>query len=403
MTREGVRGLAVVCAGLTLGACGVAQSEGADVAQVQRQAVVAGKRSDAFEYDISNLEKNATLAQVVTVSGKQYQGCSATLVGDRLVLTAGHCVVVNVGQWMGGAAPMLGDPGMLQYVVGEDIDAPLCRLMVESLHLNPEIAILSDGSLAHDSAIAVLKESVTTSCPQVVPLPVNRAPVDSLVGQILAQGGFGSTNDTMVYSKVKFWSALQLSEVNEALLFGRNIDHGMPSFGDSGSGALLRLSDGVLRVLGTASTTWGNALGFSRLDKDGTFLDAMLTEQNVCGALASQGVCRGDTLVHCVSKEVRHEDCTAQGLQCAGADAGAAACACTCNQGAFCEAGCACDPDCAACSCDAHAACDEGCACDSTCVPTPAMPMKSGCSSSGVVAALPLLALLALARRRQRR
>lgn len=389
-----------LCAAGALTACGVERVDAPT--GVERAAVIAGSRSDAFEYPISELERNAALAQVVTVGGKQYQGCSATLIGDRLVLTAGHCLVLNQGEWLRGGMPQLGEPGMLQYLVGEDVDAPLCRLTVESIHLNPEIKILPDNSLAHDSAIAVLSESATRGCPQAVPLAVNRQPIEPLIGRLLAQGGFGSLDETTNFSKVKFWSALELSRVNDALLFGRDVGHGLPSLGDSGSGALLRTSDGELRVLGTASTTWGNALGFSRLDKDGPFLDAMLTEQNVCGELLGQGVCRGDTLVQCTAGEMHHESCADRGLQCAGADAGAAAaCACTCNQGALCEPACACDTDCAACACNTHDGCDEGCACDAACAAPPAPP-ASGCSATSSLTLLPALGLLALRSSRRR-
>ena len=84
--------------------------------------VIGGKTDPSeFGFEIHPLQANATLGQIATVGGNEYQGCSATLIGDRIVLTAAHCTVKNQTAWFNNTAPPdVADASEMSYVVGTD-------------------------------------------------------------------------------------------------------------------------------------------------------------------------------------------------------------------------------------------------------------------------------------------
>jgi hypothetical protein len=375
-----------------------------------RAAVVSGATSpDELGFAIDALQRNAVLAQVIVVNGKTYQGCCGTLVGDRLVVSASHCVVQNLTQWQQGAPPSLFPPENLTYVVGDDIRSPVCQLQAASVHLHPQ-ATPGGMGVEHDVSITVLTDSVLDSCPRAMPVLMNRDPVDDLVGESVLQGGFGSVDNSYNFSPVRYWSLPKLSAVGDQIIAAANDQHGYPSYGDSGSGLLYRFADGSLRTLGVLSSGAGDMNQFIRLDAQGDFLDQVATPELACGA-AGAGVCRDQVLITCDANGFAQTDCAATGTACAADDAGGARCECACDTTQRCEEGCACDADCP-CACDVSAQCDQGCTCDPQC-PLDDATGDGGCrlaagratprgAAGGIVLAVLALAVARGASRRRR-
>ena len=129
--------------------------------EVRRRPVIDGAESpEDLGVEISSYEQQAVVGQVATVGGSRYQGCSGTVVGDRVVAVAGHCVVMNQEEWIGGGEPEVIDPSELSYVVGSDVDHPLCELEAEEVRLHPEIA-MGMMAIVHDVALVVLADRLS--------------------------------------------------------------------------------------------------------------------------------------------------------------------------------------------------------------------------------------------------
>ena len=145
-----------------------------------------------------------------------YQGCTGTLVGDRVVVIAGHCVIFNQGEWQNGAQPQLpSPPSIMSYAFGADVDNPAYVVTTESIHLHPDIS--RQNLICHDAAIIILAESVLDNYDQVVPLQTNREPLEQLpvdfVGEELLQGGFGSLDGTYDFSPIRHWALIQVNSI----------------------------------------------------------------------------------------------------------------------------------------------------------------------------------------------
>ncbi len=176
----GARSLSVIPLCLLAAACG-ANVDSGPTRSTKLEVVDGVSNPDAFGFPIDRFQRNAAVGQVVMGS----QGCSATLVGDRLVATAAHCVVMNMAAWEAGAEPQAGSPHIYHYMVGDDVEQPLCDTKGESVHIHPDAALLPSGAVGHDFALVVLDASVIETCPHVVPVQLNREP---LTPDLLGQG-----------------------------------------------------------------------------------------------------------------------------------------------------------------------------------------------------------------------
>lgn len=321
-----------------------APSHGNTVA-AQAPVVDGAQSPDDLGFPIDRFQRNAAVAQVAMSS----QGCSGTVVGDRVVISAAHCVVMNQSAWLSGAVPQVASPQDLTYVVGNDINNPLCVLQAESVQVHPQAATdPSTGAIRHDISITILDSSVIDNCPAVVPVQINRDPItDSFTGDWVLQGGFGALDYTYNFSPVRYWSLQQLAAVAPDYVVFRSGQHGGPSFGDSGSGFLRRFPDGSLRTLGMDSLANGLLGSFVRTDAQGSFIDQVVTPELLCGAVGPEGICRDHAVVACDAHGFTSNDCLASGQDCAIDGQGHAACVCACDTNAGCDASCACDPSCA--------------------------------------------------------
>jgi len=309
-------------------------------------AVVDGTQSpDDLNFPIDRFQRNAAVGQVAMSS----QGCSGTVVGDRVVVSAAHCVVMNQSAWVSGAAPQVASPQILTYVVGDDVDNPLCVLQAESVQIHPQAAVdASTGAIRHDISVTILDSSVIDNCPAVVPVQINRDPITTeMVNEWVLQGGFGALDYTYNFSPIRYWSLQQLVAVAPDYVVFRSDQHGGPSFGDSGSGFFRRFPDGSLRTLGMDSLSGGLLGTFVRIDAQGSFLDQVVTPDLVCGAVGPEGVCRDHAAVACGPNGFTSNDCLASGQDCAVDGQGHAACVCACDTTSACDTGCACDAACA--------------------------------------------------------
>ena len=152
----------------------------------QTAAVVSGSSTpESLGFPLDRFQRHALLG--ARVGG--VQGCSGTLVGDRMVVSAAHCVVTNQQQWANGAPPVVLAPGRLSFTSGDDLDTPLCVLQVQTIALHPDVDPTS-VDFPHDISIEILRDSAMATCPGVVPMKANLDPLDaSLVGESLLQGG----------------------------------------------------------------------------------------------------------------------------------------------------------------------------------------------------------------------
>ncbi len=342
-------------------ACGVEGEE--ELSDVRRSPVLDGFDSPGdLGVELSDLQANAVVARVGL-------GCSGTVVGDRLVVTAAHCVVTNQDQWiLHGAEPVVTSPAFLAHAVGTDVNDPACRLEAERVYLHPEATPVPETQrIEHDVAIILLAESVLESCLDVVPISMNVEPItEEMLNVEVLQGGYGSLDGTFRFSSQRYWSLLNLDSMSDHDISLEYMGFGFPSYGDSGSGALYRFPDGVVRALGVASTGGTGLMRFSRLDDQTSFFESLLQPQHLCGDLEGGGLCRGDSLVTCQDGEFDLIDCeAATGGVCEVDDEQLAHCTCACDSESWCEESCPCDASCP-CECDTSDECD-GCLCDPDC------------------------------------
>lgn len=376
-------------------------------------AVVGGSETpEQLGFSIDRFQRNAPVGQLVYGQ----QGCSGTIVGDRVVVSASHCVVMNQSAWLAGADPQVADPSIVKYAVGENVNHPDCLFGATSVMIPANAGATAAGAIAHDISVTILDKSVLETCPSVVPVQINRDPLGSdMLGAEMLQGGYGAHDYTYDFQPNRLWSSVQIWAIAKDYIAFGTTGHGGPTFGDSGSGCLYRFPDGSWRNLGVDSLGAGTQGTFVRLDAQGSFLDKNITMDQICGPVGPNGVCRDNAAVACGPNGFTSEDCSPKGMDCALGDEGKAGCVCACDQEAFCEDACKCDPQCAACACDLSAVCTSSCACDPDCdnqgtgggTDGPKQESSGGCAvpaggAGGALGWLLMLPMLVLARRSRR-
>ena len=241
----------------------------------------------------------------------QYDGawvnvCTGTLVTDRLVLTAAHCVTDY------RARPL--DPSKLRFAFGTDAAFPLRIFGVRAVYVNPRYTNYSKTGYDH----AVIELDGTPAADLgISPLPISRTSPANLIGHYVQQAGFGITerdynNTQLWWTPERVWGVSDAD--GEMIVNGQG--YSSVCNGDSGGPSLYLLGGNVLTVLGTVS--WGDPScvdfdHYARTDWDRDFLDTVLpTDFDYCGGLTFEGECEGNVARWCEGGLLHTQCCDAR-------------------------------------------------------------------------------------------
>lgn len=265
--------------------------------ETQSQAIVNGTR-DPMAVEL-------TEAQVLAVGWLYPNGdpsnnfCTGTLISERVVATAQHCVAGSSGNDVGfGMGTMPNDP-----------DA---AILATEIYTHPSV----------DAALIVLSRDATEEI-DVEPIPANSESIpDSLIGEPVQAGGYGQTYDRNRFGR--WFATVYLDSVDSSQIHvdGRG-EQGI-CYGDSGGPAIAPLGDDGAPVL-LAVESWGDG---SCVDNDHmTRLDVLYdgwiepilngdVPEDPCDGLDFLGRCNENVAEWCDRGTLQTRDCTALGTTC---------------------------------------------------------------------------------------
>ena len=257
--------------------------------------------------------------------------CSATLISPRVLATAAHCL----------------DPSR------EGAGSMTVKATNKADDSNLKASDFTSGTVLarHPSYPAVMGADLglilLASAPVgVTPVPLQRTPPASWVGQPLRVVGYGRTAAATADSGTRRTGNVTVSSANaDSLEFGTAGAAGICS-GDSGGPGFFT-QGGVERIAGVHSYVISAACGIGddvRIDTHLSFIDAFIAANDAANDAAS---CSADG--RCVS------GCTPADVDCP-----------KCVADALCDMSCASDPDCAP-ICKADGVCNKSCASDPDC------------------------------------
>jgi len=277
--------------------------------------------TESFDPEVVVLEEGQVLAIGAMLSrdwmgGGFSNSCTATLVAERTVLTAAHCV----RSWAG-----LARPGDLRFAVGRDVADPEHVFEIAEVHANAEYAPWGGGAeqARGDMAVLILAEPAAAAVPEIRPIPINRAPLpEGFLGSVVQNVGFGTTAPRGGDNTLRWWTVEEVTAVSEFdyTVYGGGVSS--VCFGDSGGPGLWTFPDGVVRVAGTVS--WGDPScvdydHFARTDYNLELLLPFVGPEDPCGGLTWEGRCEGTDAVWCVDGTTYRRDCAACGQTCGDA------------------------------------------------------------------------------------
>ncbi len=212
--------------------------------------------------------------------------CSGSLIGERVVLTAKHCV-----QEAGAAGPVA--PSAMSVGIGDNIRNLSTVLRVQSIPTTPgEYTENSRGGVNNDLiGVDVALLVLQTGVPGITPLAVRRTPPTDLAGKMITASGYGQTPSGQV--GVKYTTTGTIQGVMGDLIYVGAIT----CEGDSGGPALVQDADtGDLVIAGTVSFGSGSCgSGFGAYNAIYNYLDLVDAALREAGSCLNNGaeVCDG--------------------------------------------------------------------------------------------------------------
>ena len=249
--------------------------------------------------------------------------CTGTLISDRVVMTAAHCVVED---WGSGTIR----PNSVLFAIGPDMNNPVASFTVRTVAAHSEYNRWG-SSAAYDMAVLVLSESVFATHPQITPIPINEeALTNSLLAGWMQSVGYGGTNLSGGDNNTKqYWVPELLDRYDATSLTVNGRGYGSVCYGDSGGPSLRRVG-GLLKTFGAVS--WGDSScvdydHYSRLDTGKEWILGYVSEAGApdCSQFPAGGFCDGPILKRCENGVYAATDCRAEGKTC-GSTAGSVAC-----------------------------------------------------------------------------
>jgi hypothetical protein len=307
-------------------------SSSSGLQQSSRPIVSGSAAPDAATMKLTKGQFMAIGSIRLVYKGKNILYGSATLIADRLVLTAGH-VPLDYDRWDGDPATFstrLFPTTMVKFVVGNDANNPDKVLDVEKIIINPQFQ--SHVAVEHDLALLVLKESATKAVPGIETIPVNLALMTpgTAVGKTIFSGGFGSTTCySQQFSPIRYWAQQTICQVYGYELGHKTVGQGMYTNGDSGAGVFMTCSDGVPRqvsVISAHADPQCKQTQGTRLDAHADWLRTQL--KGSCDQLkvTATGSCDGQVAVWCDDGQVVRSNCAARKLTCGTTACGQSRC-----------------------------------------------------------------------------
>jgi hypothetical protein len=299
-------------------------------------------------------------------------GCSATLIGERTLLTAGHCVSCGIVEISATNQAHPYDS------ISDRLVPDLVTVEATTWRIAPDFFMDCTLEQVTGTDIALLRLAQAPAAPH---RPVNADGLQQMLGKPVRLAGYGLAS-TLGQG---FGRRRTGADALQALTTTQLDTRGVPSstcFGDSGSAVLATFSDSTERVIGvTSKTNVDCSVGTiaSRTDAAATFIQSALAELDVpCGdddpdcACAADGVCGASCTDRSKDPDCP-ESCTANGVcshaACAGSDPDCREVGSSCISAAQClDAQCTTDPQhfdsyCSK-ACTVRADCGSGMTCD---------------------------------------